>query len=239
MIKTKNKTITVILSITLAVIIILETNVVWSLFKLKSNEKKIITRISSTLDRQSENKINIYSEVSSPEIEKTIPYLFDPALSYVYDKLTGGKSYQKSTFSLDLKAAQYIKGLRWPSGYEGIEWEESLDDVVNDYLQLKPGEQLIQMHVSGYLEEKNIELRKIGSRYYAVSNDPFHPSGSITRIYQTFDQKLNRIITITLTFYPGRENYSDSLTKEYLKKLYSRPEYSKAIQLIEQYLSKI
>lgn len=88
-----------------------------------------------------------------------------------------------------------------PAGYEGMKWERDIQKEIDQFLSLKDGVQTAKFETVGGLDDATTTLRKIGSRKYAIVDEPFSPAGCYTRYYYTFDPKTKQLVYIKLTFY--------------------------------------
>lgn len=183
---------------------------------------------------------------SYDELNDAIRQAFDPRLTFIKEtespELSWKKQFDigsklKNASLITVSATRYVKGLKWNVQFEGGNISEtSQDDEVGSFLQLKPGKQ----------KDKNIELRKIGNRNWAISYSLLYPPTSASRIFKTYDPILKRIIQISLQIPVALPKYSPSLLQyseyeadSFLTHLFSRSDVSEVTQTIEYALSKL
>ncbi len=229
---------------------IIQTAIVLLIFLLIAfSLPRIYTAIDSILS-QEEKSESINHRIfykSYDELNNTIRQAFDPRLTFSKEAETPKLSWEKqfdigsklkNATLLTVSATRYVKGLKWNVQFEGGNISEvSQDDEVHDFIQLKPGTQ----------NDKNIELRRIGNRNWAIFYSLPYPPIYANKIFKTYDSNLNRFILISLQIpvtlpkdSPKKLlNYSEYETHNFLTHLFSRNDLSEVTQTIEYLLSKL
>lgn len=115
------------------------------------------------------------------------------------------------TVYLQVNVYKYIKGAKFNSGYEGLEWIVDLDQWRSWLIGLNMGENKIKTLCSDWGCQKlensqSIIAKKINTNKYHVSDGYFKPGGNSNRGYTTYDAKNNMIIDVRLDYYSEKDS---------------------------------
>ncbi len=144
------------------------------------------------------------NELSSKksELENLLRDSLSPELKL--NKQRNGMDYYQNIFFVDsekntevvVQAIPYVKGLKIDEGYETLSWTNDLDRNLKNFKALKIGSQTAETLVVGGYKNREIILKKIGNRNWAMTDSVFSPSASFHRNYSTYDEANKRFIDV-------------------------------------------
>ena len=165
------------------------------------------------LEQEEEIKREKEIENSFDETETTLMDVFSGNVTF--DQKADEVEYFKKVFGrgdIIMYVYKHIPGkTKYESGYEGARWIVDLDLDVSTFKSLKPGVQTAifsAIHYIGGSGKVMAELKKIGSKNYAITHSYFQPGMTLTRCYLTYDETNKQIIYIYLDYVARKGDFS-------------------------------
>lgn len=180
------------------------------------------------------------------ELKKTLRDIFFGKQRFTEKMGTVYYSDKDFHFSIDpslrisITSYKYKPDSSYKIEYEDLDKTVSLDELVSTFKSLKEGSQLANVLGPIGEGEEEVQLRKIGSKYFAVYDTYFKPGISWNRWYMTYDEKNKQLIYVVFTFakYEGPYDKNLEMQADYNRDE-GRWENVKYPEIIGKYLSEL
>lgn len=180
-------------------------------WQLGKNTNKVITTAEPT---PIEQKWSI-----QPQIAQSIQGITNQLLSNTLQLTSTSSGVPMFTKKFDLSQVhgwanyvitvyKYSPGAKLKEEYEGLSWTRNLDTEVKELNKISSFKNGIYINQAISAEAgqayTNVTVKSIGNQKYAITDTYFPPSRSWHKKYQTYDQKTNNIIEVTMGIRPKK-----------------------------------